>query len=174
MAVDQANLLPHDIHLPAPAHWWPPAIGWWILAIVLLALLLVLLFIGLRWLRYIIWRRRLLRTFRTDCRQLDKAPDTELLNGVNSLLKRLAIKLYPHADTAGLSGYPWLAFLKQQAPQQLFTDTVDELLAESGYRPATDALSAGQRQMLLDMALQWARHNLDRDNFNRLRREQRL
>ena len=38
----------NDIVLPVPAHWWPPAPGWYVLAGLLLAVLALL---ALRWLR---------------------------------------------------------------------------------------------------------------------------
>ena len=31
-----------DIHLPEPVSYWPPAIGWWILAAIFLVLLVIL------------------------------------------------------------------------------------------------------------------------------------
>ena len=35
--VDVSQLPLRDIHLPAPIGWWPPALGWWLLAALVLA-----------------------------------------------------------------------------------------------------------------------------------------
>jgi hypothetical protein len=50
-AIDPASLPLRDIHLPAAISWWPPAPGWWLLAI---ALTLGPLSVGLWWR----WRQR--------------------------------------------------------------------------------------------------------------------
>ncbi len=35
--VDVSQLPLRDIHLPTPVGWWPPALGWWLLAALVLA-----------------------------------------------------------------------------------------------------------------------------------------
>ena len=30
-----------DIHLPEPVSWWPPALGWWLVAMTVMTLLIV-------------------------------------------------------------------------------------------------------------------------------------
>ena len=49
MQPDISNIPLRDIHLPGDISWWPPAIGWWIVAA-----LIILLGLGL----YMLKRRR--------------------------------------------------------------------------------------------------------------------
>ena len=53
----------HDIHLPDPAGWWPPAPGWWILALLLLALLIWFSRVSWQWMKYQRWRKQILEEF---------------------------------------------------------------------------------------------------------------
>ena len=104
-----------DIHLPQSVSWWPPAPGWWLLAIILL------LALGLtaRWL----WLRHKRGAYkRTAVAELEyllanwhTSRDTAVfLQGLNALLKRVALHSYPGTDVAALNGAPWTEFLDRQ------------------------------------------------------------
>lgn len=96
-----------DIHLPDAPSMWPPAIGWWLLA----GLLLVLLAIGL----HLLWHWRQQRARQT---QIINGYD-QLINTANSpeqtlqfasqYLRRVCLKHAPHA--AHLADDAWLNFL---------------------------------------------------------------
>jgi len=84
-----ANLPLHDIHLPAPIGWWPPAPGWWILAGLLL---LIPIFIwGLSRFRQ---RRKMQRLALQQLEKLTDLPDTELLTALSRLLRRLLSAIF--------------------------------------------------------------------------------
>ena len=36
-SIDLSQLPLRDIHLPGPIGWWPPAVGWWLVAALVLA-----------------------------------------------------------------------------------------------------------------------------------------
>lgn len=111
---DPLNQL-RDIHLPDAIGWWPPAPGWWILAI---AVLLGLAF-TVRWLRL---RHRANAYRRAAQHELDRVlasweADSQSLNligEINAVLKRAAIAAYPGTEVANLSGTNWCQFLDQQ------------------------------------------------------------
>lgn len=95
-----------DIHLPAPISWWPPAPGWWILAVLLLAIL----FIGYRLIRRRGrngWRRQALQQLM----QLRGSDDSTLVTQLSALLRRVAISRFPQAEVAAITGEAWLVFL---------------------------------------------------------------
>ena len=50
-----------DIHLPDPISFWPPAIGWWLLALLLLSGLFTLCYFMLRYLSKHRYRRRAIK-----------------------------------------------------------------------------------------------------------------
>ena len=127
---------------PPPILWWPPAPGWWVLA-VLLPLLGWALWRLLR-----NWRRRApkvaaeqtldpLRQAALDelarlSKPYDGAPAGPWLQQLNALLKRLARAHYPQDHSHTLSGRAWLAFLDSRCPAAGLTRWM--ILVEGGYR----------------------------------------
>ena len=109
--------------LPEAIAWWPPAPGWWLLAVFALAL---------PWLAVWAWRKRPQKQ-KTQKPKVGQAldplqlaalrelqqlplPDEQdsagpWLQALNQLLKRLCLVRYPDAHCQTLSGRAWLLFL---------------------------------------------------------------
>lgn len=115
-----------DIHLPDPGGFWPPAPGWWILAIIVLALLTVL---GV-WL----WRRRRRNRWihyawiELDALRANAQRDSRWFGHLNALLKRCARERYPERQPDSLSGDAWAEFLLETR-QQLDSQEVHGMVA---------------------------------------------
>jgi len=102
-----------DIHLPEPLGFWPPAPGWWVLALLGLALLAGLAYWLHRYLRRARFRRRVQQT-------LPPRPETSssaYLGELNALLKRVARHHYGAASVDALSGEQWIDFLMRTDPE---------------------------------------------------------
>ncbi len=103
------------IQLPPEPHWFPPAPGWW-----LLALAIVLGLIGLAWL----WRRRQkriapLKQALDELEQLQSSlQGSALMQALNQLLRRAARQAYG-PQSASLGEQAWADFLKKNAPAEL-------------------------------------------------------
>ena len=126
-----------DIHEPGGVSWWPPAPGWWLLALVLGALLV---FGIVRWHR-LRWRRRLVGEAGRELDRLyalyRKTNDPGLfVREVSKLMRRLCLTRYGRKKTAGLTGEQWLALLDQRMPGQPFTSGPGKVLAIAPYQPA--------------------------------------
>ena len=145
-----------DWHLPDPVSWWPPALGWWLLA----GLLLVGLWFAMRGGRG--WRRQGSST-QAALRQLDDLGKTLARDGdrrrfvvcVSQLLRRLALVRYPREQVAGLSGETWLAFLDATGGGGGFTQGAGRVLAESAYRAEASAERKVDPERLLRLAADW-------------------
>ncbi|WP_439858947.1 DUF4381 domain-containing protein [Pseudomonas sp. MBLB4136] len=127
---------------PAPVGWWPPAPGWW-----LLALLLPLLFWGLVHLL----RRLRLRQQAATAEPLDPLRQAALaelerlprpyygaeagpwLQQLNALLKRLCRQRYPQSHSHTMTSRAWLAYLDNRCPAAGLTRWM--ILVEGAYRP---------------------------------------
>ena len=138
-----------DIHLPADPSLWPPAPGWWLLGLLLLAGI----FYGYRKLLKSIVLKRRLRLALQEAEKVyghyqdNKATSPnqaglELLSGFNAVLKRVALLHFSQQDIASLSGQGWLNFLDriwQQKTAKLaskpFTNGPGAALGDGSYRP---------------------------------------
>jgi len=129
-----------DIHLPAEPSWWPPAPGWWLLALIGIALLIwaVRALLRIRRARARLWAMQVqfesaLAT--TDARQRVAA--------ISEMLRRAARRV--DAEAAHLQGEEWLRFLDGDSAAREFSAGPGRVLIDGIYRPriepsAVDAL----------------------------------
>ena len=126
----------HDVHLPPDVSWWPPAPGWWILA-----LMSALMVMGVAWQ----YKLRLLRndprqhaqerldalhTLWQDSQQathiqtsqneyLACESENDYLRQSNIILRELAIALAGRTEVASLTGNAWIDWLEHGLKQPL-------------------------------------------------------
>lgn len=137
-----------DIHLPEPVSSFPPAPGWWLLAL----LLLIGAVVAYR--KFSIVNRQ--RKFRENalaeleqCFQAFASPQShgedlgvlklQFVNSFNSVLRRVALWHFPQDNVASLAGDDWIAFLQEHG-------SGDELSEEMIY-----ALSKGRFQTSMEV-----------------------
>lgn len=136
-----------DIHLPGAISWWPPAFGWWLLVTVLLS---IMVWFCIQWYQH----RQRLQAMKSAIVELDSAwqdyrsslaataststvtqgeAGVVLLNGINSVLRRVVIQKYPDTDIASLHGDNWLAFLDSCDGSSHFSARAGKVLGEASY-----------------------------------------
>lgn len=141
---DPGALPLRDIHLPDPISWWPPAPGWWLLALLSIALVaLVVFFIRRRRLYRIsaiyLAKQELDRIKRDFKTRQDKSV---LVKELSELIRRLSISRFKREETAALTGQAWLEFLDQKSNNKLFSNGVGRVLIEAPYQAKPDYDSA--------------------------------
>ncbi|AWL12395.1 hypothetical protein HMF8227_01925 [Saliniradius amylolyticus] len=127
-----------DIHLPEPVSFWPPAPGWWLLALLAFALLTFAVLAIRRWRR----RRQAQRQAKALLAQIDWQGD-QWPRELNSLLKRAAMAYFPLNDVASLHSGQWREFLCQglaDKQREAFLEDYARLQTQL-YQPQTDPLS---------------------------------
>ena len=104
-----------DIHVPLSPEWWPPAPGWWLFALIVLALAWA--GVSHTWRRYragapLRQAENDLERYFSHFDATRDAPNAkrELANAVNAVLKRIALVRFPRNEVAELSGPRWTAF----------------------------------------------------------------
>jgi len=147
-----------DIHLPAEPGLWPPAPGWWLLFVLIMA---VVLWLGrLGWGRYRRWRRRQRILAELDRLRREDLRGPALITAVSTLLKRVALMRYPRTEVAALTGDAWLAFLDRSGGDGRFVGGAGQVLADAAYAPESERFAQDfDQQALFDVARDWLRRN---------------
>ncbi len=125
-----------DIHLPETISAWPPAYGWWLLAVTIIALLIFTI-------RWLIARRQKNRykveanskLSRIQLQYSEHNNPLTALESINALLKQTCITRFGRNETAGLSGDEWLAFLDKTGNTKDFSKGPGRCLTYALYAP---------------------------------------
>ncbi|WP_439134457.1 DUF4381 domain-containing protein [Pseudomaricurvus sp.] len=140
-----------DIHTPAEISSFPIAPGWWILAALVLASLIV------GWL--ILQRKRQQQLYRKEALALleqavdnSSNDDSQRLQNINNLLKRVALAAYPSASVASIHGQEWSDFLLRSAPNVPQPSELPDILSSGLYA------SPSQQSQHADTFYQYARN----------------
>lgn len=142
--------------LPTPISWWPPALGWW-----LLALFFIILFSAWHYVKRIRvatnqvvssdpLRDSALQQLRALTKPYDGAQAGLWLQQINQLLKRICATRYPDSASHTLSGREWLAFLDSRCPAAGLSRWM--ILVQGAYQPdcRLDDKSIAQLQQAID------------------------
>ena len=134
-----------DIHLPEPVSYWPPAIGWWILAAIALVLLVILI-------RKLVAIRRQQKICQYALAELDRCYDAysqaepatleqsrlDYVNQFNTVVRRVALVHYPQANVASLDGAAWVDFIRQKGESSLMTKEIAAALQYGRFQKKCD------------------------------------
>ena len=140
-----------DVHEGTAPAWWPPAPGWG------LVLLLVMAIAGL-----LAWRRRrvrqreaaILRLF--DQAVAEAGTPSRQVAAMSELLRRAARRKHAQADA--LVGEDWLHFLDEGLQEPVFSSGVGALLRDGAFRADVDARDAeALRVVARERYLDWMR-----------------
>ena len=137
----------HDLVIPVPVPWWPPAPGWVIVSAVLVMVL--------GW-----WLIRTIQHWQSNSYRREALVLLEKIGGseaeLPTLIKRVALSAYPRERVASLTGEQWLAFLDQTGHTDVFTMGAGRWLARLAYEPQlTASLSTTELNGLRTAVRDW-------------------
>jgi hypothetical protein len=124
-----------DIHLPAPIETWPPAIGWWLLAVIGVIACIAIIYALRRYWRANQYRREAIAQLR-QLREQHADTASDYLYHYTILLKRVALTHYPRAKVAALTGEAWVAFLDETCGSREFSMGAGQMLVQGQYQAA--------------------------------------
>lgn len=131
----QPELALRDIHLPQAVSWWPPALGYWLLPLLLVLLWLVVITVR-SWLR----RHSVKKVIKNQLTDLEAeyaiTQDAQLLvQKLSMLLRQVCLYYFPGSECAALTGENWLVFLdKQLSGSSAFQSGVGQSLISAPYQ----------------------------------------
>jgi hypothetical protein len=147
----------HDIVVPPPVPWWPPAPGWlWLLGFCAAAGLVLLGRGIIRWQRNRYRRDALAELARLEADAGDPANHNAVLAGMSAILKRTAITAYGRERVAALTGPPWFALL-DAAGRTRFGEGSGTVLEDAVYEPESHRPDARQLAELAAEVRTWIR-----------------
>lgn len=143
-----------DIHSAPEVPWWPPAPGWWVLA--------VLLLVALGWFlrnlygRYRVHQRRKQMLAWVDHLNTSIDPVREpqaYLSTLNRIFKLVALRAFPDRQCAVMAGQDWADFLTENMKNTASAEALN-VLATGPYDPAPrfdpDVMSRLTRTWILE------------------------
>lgn len=142
-----------DIHAAVAPEFWPPAPGWWLLAITLTV-------ISLFTARYLIhtWRQRQQRRgILEELDNINARSPAEVATHVSTLLRRVALMRFERNEVASLSGEAWLSFLDRTGGNGAFSNGVGNVLATAPY--AAHGIDDADSKALVLLARNWIHQN---------------
>jgi len=123
-----------DIHTPALPEFWPPAPGWWLVAILTISLLIWGGF-ALRHYRQLRRQRQQVLALLTQLEEeFDPSQAAHHLGELSILLRRVALTRYPRQQVAALTGSEWLKFLDKTGGNGQFSSGPGQILATGPYQ----------------------------------------
>ncbi|MEQ1529111.1 MAG: DUF4381 domain-containing protein [Methylococcales bacterium] len=143
-----------DIHIPADIGWWPPAIGWWLL-VILIPLAMALVY----WLYQRMTRKTAIKTAQillTDIKSNFGDDTGRQLRELSVLMRRVAISVVARQNVASLVGKDWLEFLDEKSTGTLFQQGIGQLLAEAPYSQYQP--SAAEMSQLISLCEDWLKN----------------
>lgn len=121
-----------DIHLPDAMSIWPPALGWWLLLILIPILIVTGWFLFKR-----LTRRTALKGARSllvDIKQQAAGDKRQTIRALSHCLRRFHMSNGQREQVAGLSGQAWLLYLDGLVDGTPFSDGIGRCLVDAPYQ----------------------------------------
>lgn len=136
--------------------WWPPALGWWLVAV--LAILMLTGVILLWQKRHSFgggWRRDAIQSLKT-LRYRSSLEDPKLIGDeLSELLRRIAIAHRGRRACAGITGEAWLEWLSRDDPTGFDWKKHGRILLTLPYAPPKPEARREELKGVIEAALRW-------------------
>ena len=148
------------IHLPAEIGNWPPALGWWLLAFLILISVTASIYYLVRWIKKNAYRRVALKELALLEQRFQGGGVCEFSTStfqqtLVELLKRTSLTAFPRTDVAGLTGKNWLISLDESANIQAFNTELGQHLVLDRFSENPPDLDEESAESLIRISRNW-------------------
>lgn len=148
----------HDIEGIDPVTHWPLAVGWWIV----IAFGIVLFCASCVFVGYLLafkrsWKNDTLKKLAALEAALSDHTARETIILLSEYVRRIALKRYSRKECAGLTGEPWLQWLKNNDPKEFDWENKGTILVDIPYAPEGVRPSVNEIRDLIQAAKEWVR-----------------
>ncbi|MCW8854250.1 MAG: DUF4381 domain-containing protein [Gammaproteobacteria bacterium] len=123
-----------DIHLPDTIAWWPPAPGWWLLALLILIMVFIIPVIIKRLKSKPLNKLALIEFRKIELSFQTHQSKTRLAQDISVLLRRICLSYKPRREAASLTGPQWIEYLNTMTANKFFSDQLAEILFNAPYQ----------------------------------------
>ena len=143
-----------DLHFPAEIDWWPLAIGWQMLIIIIFLFCCYLLHkMYLRWKENKARRIAIVELKTIKIKFEDNEDIALLIKQLSELLRRTMLAYADRKEVAGLTGTEWLEFLDNGLEEKYFTLGMGQLIESLPYKNLDDHDKEIDIENLIDIVL---------------------
>ncbi len=120
-----------ELALPNAIGVWPPAIGWWIVSVLIIAILALIIYYLRKKIALNRWRKlaRIELKKLRDKQERNTESDDDLLIASSQLFRRVALQIDSRTSIAVLSGWEWAKKLDELSATTEFTQGRGKVLA---------------------------------------------
>lgn len=148
----------HDIEGLDLISFWPLAIGWWILIVIVVLMVSATLYFGSRALSFKrSWKNDILKRLARLEKELSDLTARETTILLSEYLRRVALRRFPRKECAGLVGESWLKWLSDKDPKSFDWKKRGGLLIEVPYAPRSTLLPVDEIKDLIQATREWVR-----------------
>jgi hypothetical protein len=146
-----------DIHLPPEIGVWPPAWGWWVLALLLVAIVSTLIFFVNRKKSRNAYRALAIAELNAIQTKYPAEQNSEYLQNLSIILRRTALSGFGSQFNPSLKGNDWLLWLDEHCPKAngQFSKGVGSALLIGPYQKSPEF----NREALQKLSLVWVKEH---------------
>ncbi|WP_440993708.1 DUF4381 domain-containing protein [Cysteiniphilum litorale] len=143
-----------DIHLPPAVSIWPLAVGWYILAVIVLVVIALMIWFLAKKIKTHRHKQAIINIFDQTIQATQSEKPQALISEVSIFLKRVIMQELKVDNAHLYFGEDWLKFLDQQLKTDDFSQGDGRLLLD-GYR--LKEVSIDEQQALITLTKKWLR-----------------
>ncbi len=145
----------YDIEGLDAISWWPPAVGWWIVSILVLFLTAIIVVFYRR--KKSFERSWCSNTLKILSEMENNTSKQDTVATLSELIRRIAVHQYSRKTCAGLEGKKWIQWLKQHDPEHFDWETEAAWLIEAPYAPPGTSTIESEIKTAIQAIRKWVK-----------------